>query len=122
MSDERDADDLMWEQEFAQHFGHGLIDALRTAAVSHNNGTHDDAKGNPFRWSLVICIGHQCFEVESYRTFHGITEPYATIKAWCVDRNILATYAGDVDYLALLSGVYNDWIGRKEEAFGQEAP
>lgn len=112
----RNQDDLMWEQEFSLHFGPEEVQKLTEAANAHKNGIHDNDGGNPFRWSLLICIGAQCFEVPSYRDYHGFTLSYQEVKQWCADRLIFKDYVGDVDYITLFCGKYNEWVGLREES------
>jgi len=113
---ERVADDLMWEREFALAFGQDQVDLLMAAATEHKNGVHDDPKGNPFRWSVLICIGFECFSRPKFREYHGFTMEHDAAKQWFVDRSALHDYHGDVDYLSLMAGSYGEWMGQKQEA------
>lgn len=99
---------------FAAEFGEDQAKAIFAAAESHTNGVHDKMGSDPFRWALTIAIGHQCAEVADYRRHHGITAPWRKLKAWIKDYGNLANHDGDVDYLSLFAGVYNEFMPSKE--------
>ena len=63
---------------------------------------------------MLICIGYQC--VELYHAEHGITVPFDDFKAWAKESAELATHDGDVDYISLLAGSYNEYMSSKATA------
>lgn len=103
----------MLRDDFVKVFGESDAQAIEVASWDHKNGVHDNKGSDPFRWSLCICIGFQCFEIEEYRKYHGIVTSYESIKQWIRDNAHLENHDGDVDFLALFAGVYNEYI--KEE-------
>lgn len=88
-----------------------IIDQL-TGNTGH---TGDDHGSDPFRYHLLNCIGHECFEVEAYRRYHGfddVTESLVDIHAWVVESAHLELFDGDhPDRLSQAMGVYQGWMG-----------
>lgn len=102
---------------FAERFGADQAEALWAAALKHENRANGKNKGSdPFRWALLICIGYQCFEVDRFRKYHGITAPRDEIVAWIKDHADLGSHVGDCDYLALRAGTYNEFMPDKVTA------
>jgi hypothetical protein len=99
---------------FAAEFGKDTAAAIEAAAASHKNGVHDNPGSDPFKWALSICIGHEC--MSKYRDDHGVTADPEAIRLWVVEHGDLASHDGDVDYLALLCGVYDPWLTHAEAA------
>jgi hypothetical protein len=97
-------------KSFVEHFGEDQATKIEGAAQEHKNGVHDKTGSDPFRWAVAICIGFQCLEKESFRAYHGITLPFDDFKTWVIDHGDLANHDGDFDYLAMLAGVYTDFI------------
>lgn len=98
------------ELSFIERFGEHNAAVMINAAVSHMNAVHDDDAGELFLWALAICIGSECMK-EKYRTdhpFENLTED--EVRAWCLESNWLGDYEGDVDYLALMIGMYHPWV------------
>lgn len=98
---------------FVQKFGEDEARRLEDAASEHKNGVHDWTGSDPFKWVLVICIGYQCFEKPSYRTYHKIEAPYEEIRQWIKSDGHLDTHDGDCDFLSLFVGAYNDFMPEK---------
>jgi hypothetical protein len=101
---------------FVERFGEDQAAHIEAAAREHKNGQHDKPGSDPFRWAIVICIGYQCFEVESHREYHQITAPYDEIKQWAREHGNLAEHDGDCDFLGLFAGAYNEYMPIKETA------
>lgn len=100
---------------FVQHFGEDNAAAVEGAAQEHENGMNSNDKGSdPFRWAISIAIGYQCMELDRYREHHGFTAPWPAVKQWIKDHGDLAHHDGDVDYLALLAGTYNEYMPAAE--------
>lgn len=95
---------------FAHRFGQDQADAIMAAAESHKNGVHDNPGSDPFKWALLIAIGHECFTHEHYRPYHGITADPDEIREWVRAEADLGTHDGDCDYLALLAGAYEPFL------------
>ncbi len=106
--------------EFVKQFSENLADKLESAANEHQNGINSSNKGSDrFKWVLLLCIGYQCFEKDSYREHHGIKGEagYEEIKQWIKDYADLASHDGDCDFLSLITGVYNEYTGNEEVAY-----
>jgi len=79
------------------------------AALSHANGINSTNKGSdPFRWALTIVIGYQC--VEKYAKYHNIKVPFNEFKKWVIENAELHEHDGDIDWLALAAGVYQEFF------------
>lgn len=103
--------------KFAKRFGVDQADAIEHAAEFHENGINSEKKGSDaFRWALTIAIGYQCFEVDRYRKYHGITADYEAIRRWIKRNAKLAEHDGDCDYLALFCGTYNQYMPKQKRA------
>jgi hypothetical protein len=97
-------------QSFVEHFGENNAVAVERAAAEHANGPNSTRLGSdPFRWAITICIGYQCMEVDGYRRYHGFNADWPAVKEWIKRHGNLAQHDGDVDYIALLAGVYNEY-------------
>jgi hypothetical protein len=101
-------------ESFVKRFGEDQAVAIELAAESHKNGIHDKTGDDPFKWAILICVGFQCMEIDKYRKSHNITIPFEDIKKWAIEDGDLRSHNGDVDYLCLFAGKYNDWIAEKE--------
>lgn len=104
----------MIRDEFVKMFGEKEALALESAAEEHKNGVHDNPGSDPFKWVLLICIGYQCFEVEGYREYHGIVASFESIKQWVKDNAELDSHDGDSDFISLVAGVYNEYVGAED--------
>ena len=101
-------------KKFVKAFGEKQATFVEKAANYHANGINSECKGDdPFKWALLICIGYQCCEKGNYRKYHGITAPWAKIKAWIKKHGQLNSHVGDCDYLALLCGTYNEFMPKQ---------
>ena len=100
-------------EKFVERFGEEQAKAIETAAESHGNGINNAEIGDHFKWCLLICIGYQCFEVISYREAHNITPPFEDIKEWIKGNAELHTYHGNLDYLALMVGKYEEYLPKE---------
>ena len=104
----------MTRDSFVQHFGEEDARNIELAAAEHKNGIHDEKGSDPFRWAITICIGFQCAELDSYREYHGITAPWMEIQQWIKDHGDLSIHDGDVDYIMLALGGYNEYVQTSE--------
>lgn len=113
---------------FAARFSEETAFKVETASLLHSqaeanivdelfkNAGHrsDDWGSDPFRYHLLNCIGHECFEVGVYRSYHGfddIQESFSDIHAWVVGYARLDLFDGDhPDRLSLALGVYDGWM------------
>ena len=96
---------------FVEKFGEHDAVVMERAAKEHANGVNSERLGSdPFSWAIVICIGHECFTHERYRKYHGFTADPAAIKEWVKNCADLASHDGDVDYLSLFAGAYNEYM------------
>ncbi len=101
-------------RSFVRTFGEEQAEKIEAAAAEHKNGVHDKTGSDPFKWAIVICIGFECFTKKDYRSHHGITAPVEKIKGWIKRSGHLDTHDGDIDYLALFTGAYNEYIPKKK--------
>lgn len=96
---------------FVERFGESQALVIEIAAESHANGVNSENRGDDhFKWALLICIGFDCMLEESFRDHHGITVPWTELKPWIISFAELGSHKGDVDYLAMLAGYYDDFI------------
>lgn len=103
----------MIRQAFVDRFGEAEAARIEAAANEHKNGVHDRTGSDPFRWALIICIGHECFTKDSFREYHGIVASTEELKNWIKSEAHLEDHDGDVDYLAMFVGVYNEYMPPK---------
>ena len=100
---------------FVKRFGEDAARRIEQAADSHRNGIHDEPGSDYFRWAVCIVLGHQCVERDSYREYHGIETPtWDEFKQWVKDEAHLEDHDGDVDFLAMFAGVYNEFMPEKQ--------
>lgn len=93
-------------ESFIKQFGESNAFAVQRAAESHKNGIHDRYGSDPFRWAILICLGHEC--LSRFQEEHGISLDYEQFRSWLIDHaSEFAEYDGDVDYVALMVGVYD---------------
>ena len=106
----------MMRNQFVSHFSEEIARAIEDAAASHKNGIHDEPGSDPFRWAVLICIGAECFTRPSFATHHGI-ERADEIKPWLLEhgRRWLSEHDGQFDYIALLAGLFHEYMPPKPE-------
>lgn len=101
------------DREFTHRFGAKTYDAILSAAAEHGNGINDVEKGDDvFRWALLVCIGYECLTRPAFIAYHEIAHADA-IVAWMKEpaqRAWIAAHNGDMDYLAMFAGVYNQFM------------
>lgn len=97
-------------ESFVNFFGEDQAQKIEESAKSHKNGIHDEPGSDPFRWAIIICIGYECMQKDSYREHHNITVPWDDLKAWIKEHGDLSNHDGSVDYLALFAGAYNEYM------------
>lgn len=103
--------------KFVARFGERDAAAMEKAAEEHKTVINSERIGSdPFRWAVMICIGYQCFEKAGYREHHGITACFEDIREWLKANADLSRHDGDVDYLALAVGKYNEYVSTDKEA------
>lgn len=97
-------------EKFIERFGTQQAIAIEAAANEHMNGIHDNPGSDRFRWALCICIGYECMSRDEFRKYHGITIAWPVLKSWIKEEANLAEHDGDVDYMALLAGWYDEYM------------
>lgn len=97
---------------FVERFSESDAAAIMAAAIEHENGVHDNRGSDPFKWALLIAIGHEC--IGRYAEHHGITVAEEDVRHWAVESADLRSHDGDCDYLALLAGAYDSWLAEEE--------
>ena len=101
-------------KRFVEDFGEDAATKIESAAASHRNAIHDNPGSDPFKWALCIVIGHQCVELDSYREYHGITTPsWKDFRNWVKIHGELESHDGDVDFLSLFCGTYDEFMPGK---------
>jgi hypothetical protein len=101
-------------KSFVEQFGEEQAQRIEEAAYGHKNGAHDHMGSDPFKWAILICIGYECFTEDDYRMEHRITAPAQEIKEWAKKNGNLDTHDGDVDFLALFDGSYDEYMPKEE--------
>jgi hypothetical protein len=98
-------------------FGEEEAAKIETVAEQHGNGINDQNRGSDhFRWALCIAIGYECVSRDKFREYHGIAVDPQEFNAWVKAEAELDKHDGDCDYLALLAGVYNEFMPAREES------
>lgn len=98
-------------EKFVKDFGEEQTRNIEKAAICHSNGINNKNKGSDhFKWCLLICIGYQCMEKESFRNYHQISISWKVLKQWIKDNGDLRNHDGDCDYISLFAGVYNEFV------------
>lgn len=98
------------KEAFVKKFGEEQTVAIEKAAEEHRNMSNGTNRGDLFQWALLIAIGYQCAEIDSHREYHGITIPFNEFKSWVKEHGNLTNYVGDMDYLALFAGIYDEYV------------
>lgn len=93
-------------EPFVAEFGESVAKAIETAAAEHDRG--ENKGSDPFKWAIAITIGWEC--LSKYRECHRIDAPSDRLAQWVRDHGDLGSYDGDIDYLALFAGIYNDFL------------
>lgn len=85
---------------------------LEAAAYDHATPReeHRGTGSDPFKWVLCITIGYACFTNERFKEAHGITTPTQALKEWIIEHGELETHDGDFDTLAMIGGIYNEYV------------
>jgi hypothetical protein len=100
-------------KSFVEHFGEENALAMEHAAQEHENGLHPNKGSDPFKRVLMLTISYECASKPNYASYHGITAEWEKVHQWIIDRADIASYDGDVDMLAALSGAYNQYVGEE---------
>lgn len=102
--------------KFAERFGEDQTRAIESACDSHEDAHLEHDRGSdPFKYVLLIVISFQCVEKESYRDYHGITIPFRDFKKWVKENGELDSYVGGIDWLALVTGAYDEYMPSLKE-------
>jgi hypothetical protein len=94
-------------------FGEEQACNLERAAEMHKNGIHDKPGSDAFKWACLIAIGHECISRPRFAEYHEITVPQDDFKKWCLEHGELGSHDGEVDYISLMLGIYNEYIIRR---------
>jgi hypothetical protein len=96
-------------ESFVEHFGEADAYAVECAAAEHMNPYNSERKGDDhFLWAIVICIGSEC--MSRYSDYHGIKAPWEEVRAWIKNHANIGEHIGDIDYLAMFVGLYQEFI------------
>lgn len=102
-------------ETFVARFGEDQAEAVEAAAREHFDSAWSEAHrgdnfgSDEFRYWFLLAIGYEC--VTRFRGDHGITADVDAMKEWARGEGQLGHHDGDPpDYLALMVGVYQDWI------------
>jgi hypothetical protein len=98
------------QAKFAAEFGEEAASKILAAAIEHNNDVHGNAGSDVFRWALCITIGFECWSVSKYAEYHGIEVDPGGVRDWIKEHAELSEHDGDVDYLAAMAGVYDEYV------------
>ena len=98
-------------KEFVKEFGENTARLIEACALEHSNGINNNDKGDdPFKWAILMCIGYECMSKPEYRKYHGFDIKWREVKRWIKDNARLGEHKGDLDYLALYAGAYNQYM------------
>lgn len=104
---------------FVERFGEDEALAVEGAYAEHRSkdtSVGDQPEGSdPFRSAICVCIGFECMSKDRYRKHHGVTAPWEEIRAWIKSDANLHDHDGPKDYMAMLAGVYNEFMPDKTE-------
>ena len=98
------------KSSFVAQFGYEEAEKIMRAAEEHMNGVHDESGSDVFRWAICICIGYECMSKKEYRECHGIITPWEELKIWIKTYANLENHDGQIDYLALFAGAYDEFV------------
>jgi len=103
------------KEKFIKKFGVELANKIEEAADTHSNDLFfnmENKGSDPFKWALIVCISNQCLEEDEFRKFHNIPlkPSWDEIKNWLKKHGELGDYDGDIDFLSLFCGVYNEFV------------
>lgn len=97
-----------FRDDFVKYFGEENALAIEAAADEHKNGIHDREGSDRFRWAILICVGSEC--ISRHHEYHSITCAWEDVRDWLkTNKKYLMEHDGDVDFLALFAGVYNEF-------------
>lgn len=97
--------------KFIKDFSEDEAVALEAAAERHGNGVNNENTGSDkFKWVLLIVIGHQCVELKNYAEFHDIKTSWDKLKPWIKKNASLESRDGDLDYISLAAGIYDEYV------------
>lgn len=97
-------------ENFISHFSEKEAELLEAAAVSHENGINSTNKGDdPFKWVVCIILGYDCTN-KNKKSHHLEDFDDKKFKEWIKAHGNLSTHNGDVDYLAMICGIYNEYM------------
>jgi len=98
-------------KKFITDWGRNTYKLVLKSAIEHGNGINDKKIGHELKHALLICIGFQCMEKPDFQKHHGFVGlDWNKMKKWIKDNAELKTYKGDLDYLSLMCGVYDEYI------------
>lgn len=70
---------------------------------------------DPFRFVLVWAVGLECLSRPEFRAEHGITVPWAVLRDWIRDADLLAGYDGTFDFGGRAVGLFDEMLGTAGE-------
>jgi hypothetical protein len=103
-------------ESFVARFGEDQAVAIENASRDHmtmDSSIHaeDSLGSDPFKYHFLNAVSYECISRPRFREHHGITADLDAMRDWALTEGDLGGHDGDVpDYLALLVGVYDEWI------------
>ena len=103
-------------EHFVATFGESAAAAIEKAGFGHRDKRDDSLKdrglgSDPFKCALVFVIGYGC--VSRFAEDHGISIEPAAFKSWVREHGELASHDGDMDYISVFTGAYNDYVNQE---------
>ena len=107
-------------KKFVARFSEDDAVRLEEAAIGHmaqdfDSHSEDNWGSDPFRYILMVVLARECVSDPHYRASHGIQADPQEFHLWVLDEAHMAEFDGDCpDFLALMAGVYNQYINWKQ--------
>jgi hypothetical protein len=103
---------------FVDAFGEHLALSIEAAIEHHVPALKVPLErgSDRFRFALVWAIGLECLSNPAFRAEHGIVVPWASLRAWLHDADLLAGYDGTFDFSSLAVGRYEGILDLPTEA------
>ncbi len=100
---------------FVDEFGEDMAAIVEATALDHTAGEDYNPGSDRFRWSVLTCIGYECFG--RFAKEHGFDFEEMELQAWALDnKDSFDAHDGDFDVLAMFAGSYNFLRDSQEEA------
>lgn len=98
---------------FATAFGEHLALTIEAAIERHvpELNVQLERGSDPFRFALVWAVGLECLSRPEFRAEHGIAVPWAVLRDWIRNADLLAGYDGTFDFGGRAVGLFDEILG-----------